>query len=93
MYAIKSHGLCPGELEERKVRQGKLEISNSDSCSTTPAGASRDRGTEENRERERARESETQWRLCDSNGPLVESRERISKRKREQESIGGEKKA
>lgn len=34
------------------MRQGRLEISNSDSCSTTPAGASGDRGTEENREQE-----------------------------------------
>lgn len=33
-------------------------------------------------ESKRARESETQWRLCDSNGPLVKSGEREQKKKR-----------
>lgn len=78
---LRAMAFCPGELEERKVRQGRLEISNSDSCSTTPAGAS---GTEGQRKTEskRERESETQWRLCDSNGPLVKSGEGEQKKKK-----------
>lgn len=57
----------------------RQEISNSNSCFTTPAGANGDRGTGESK---RARESETQWRLCDSNGPLVKSGEREQNKKR-----------